>query len=577
MGLSLPRFLCPALLAGCILPALIAAPQLRLVNAAVGPVSVAQGANGPVQTVEAYNIGDGNLSLSATSSASWASPSVGAPRACSTQPGVCIPIQIALNTASLARGAFTSIVTVRDPNAIDAPQTITVTVQVGGGVPDRIQLYVPPDGSADEVRFATNSQLSLTPATQSGGDWLTATLDGAGSFRFVYPWVVRASHQPGMAEGSYTGTVTVANSAFAPDNKSIPVSLTVTSRPIATVTPQRLRLRVAQNAPRQWANLIIGNRGMGTLAISGAAATTASGGNWLEAERIPGYDIVQVKVTSGTLANGVYQGTVTVTTNAANASLSVPVELEVVPQAAPWAYFQGAVNNATYEAGEAVPQGGLVALYGEQFSFGDPATPTALPLPDSLGGVQVLLNDQSVPLFYTSYGQINFQVPYSAQPGPARVRVVRDRAPGNQISVEITSRAPRLLRLGIGNYGIVVNQDGSFPIKTTPGVNTRPAKSGDVLVMYAIGLGPTSPPAGTGQAAPDSPLAQTPDTLVFFGSSGITAGVPVTPIFAGLTPRFVGLYQINVVVPEDPPKGDRVPVRIVTGGAASNSVEIAIQ
>lgn len=556
---------------------LSAAPQLRLVTTTVGPVSVAQGANGPAQVVEAYNNGDGALNLSAVSSSAWAQPSVGAARPCSTQPGTCVPVQIALSTSSLARGMHTAIITVLDPNAIDAPQTVTVTVQVGGGVPDRIQLYVPPNGSSDETRFSTNSMLSISASTQSGGEWLSAALEGAGSFRFVMTWIVRAAHQEGMAEGSYNGSLTLSNSTFAADNKTVPVTLTVTSRPIATASPDRLRLRLAQNAPRQLANIVVGNRGLGALAISGVSATTTSGGNWLSAERIAGYDIAQASITVGSLATGVYQGAVTIATNAANGNLTVPVELEVVSPGPPWAYFQGAVNNATFEGGEAVPQGGLVALYGEQFSSGNPATPSGLPLPTTLGGVQVLLNDQPVPLFYTSYGQINFQVPYNAQPGAARVRVVRDGTRGNEISLEVTSRAPRLLRLGIGDYGIVVNQDGTFPIRSTPGVPSRPARAGDALVIYAIGLGPTSPAAGTGQAAPTSPLAQVPDTLVLFGSTGITTGVAVEPLFAGLTPNFVGLYQINVVVPEDPPRGERVPIRIVCGATASNSVEIAIQ
>ncbi len=577
MGLNVPGVWRSALLAGAVAGVLSAAPQLRLVTTTVGPVSIAQGANGPAQVVEAFNSGDGSLNLSAASSAAWAAPSVGAARACATQPGVCIPIQIALSTSSLARGMHTAIVTVRDPNAIDAPQTVTVTVQIGGGVPDRIQLYVPPDGSSDETRFSTNSMLSISASTQSGGAWLTTALEGAGSFRFVMPWVVRATHQPGLAEGMYNGSLLISNSTFPADNKTVPVTLSVTSRPIAKAAPESLRLRLAQNAPRQLANIVVTNRGLSTLAISAVSATTASGGDWLAAERIAGYDIVRASITAGSLAPGVYQGSVTIATNAANGALTVPVELEVVAPGAPWAYFQGAVNNATFEAGEAAPQGGLVALYGEQFSTGAPATPTGLPLPTTLGGVQVLLNDQPVPLFYTSYGQINFQVPYNAPPGMARVRVVRDGTSGNQISLEIAPRAPRLLRLGIGNYGIVVNQDGTFPIRSTPGVPSRPAKAGDALVIYAIGLGPTSPPAGAGQAAPTSPLAQAPNTIVLFGSTGIATGIQAEPLFAGLTPNFVGLYQINVVVPEDSPRGERVPIRILTGSVPSNTVEIAIQ
>ncbi|MDO8941812.1 MAG: hypothetical protein Q7U75_01440, partial [Desulfobacterales bacterium] len=43
-----------------------AAPRLRLSSAAVGPINLAAGTAGPLQTVEAFNIGDGDLALSAT-------------------------------------------------------------------------------------------------------------------------------------------------------------------------------------------------------------------------------------------------------------------------------------------------------------------------------------------------------------------------------------------------------------------------------------------------------------------------------------------------------------------------------
>jgi uncharacterized membrane protein len=49
---------------------LSAAPRLRLVLSTVGPVSIAQGANGSAPAVEAYNAADGSLNLSLTSSVS---------------------------------------------------------------------------------------------------------------------------------------------------------------------------------------------------------------------------------------------------------------------------------------------------------------------------------------------------------------------------------------------------------------------------------------------------------------------------------------------------------------------------
>src|SRR5262245_17860706 len=89
-GRLLPSFL---LLFG--LGALQAAPKLRLSNSAVGPVLVT-GSSAPVQSVEAYNIGDGALSPTVVSSVPWISPALAGVRPClSTRAAAsCIPINL---------------------------------------------------------------------------------------------------------------------------------------------------------------------------------------------------------------------------------------------------------------------------------------------------------------------------------------------------------------------------------------------------------------------------------------------------------------------------------------------------
>jgi hypothetical protein len=128
--------------------------KLRLTETAIGPISVATGSNGQTQTIEAFNLGTGALSLTLASNATWLSGNVGTLRPCqiAVQQNTCLPVNILLNTATLTRGSYTGAITVRDPNAIDAPQVISVTVQVGGGVPDSIFLYTPPNGGSDKQR-----------------------------------------------------------------------------------------------------------------------------------------------------------------------------------------------------------------------------------------------------------------------------------------------------------------------------------------------------------------------------------------------------------------------------------------
>ncbi len=551
-----------------------AAPKLRLTETTVGPVSIAAGQNGAARTVEAYNAGDGALALSVSSSVAWISPSVGGARNCTSRAGSCLPVQIGFSTASLAPGAHTGTVTVSDPNALDAPQTISVTVQMGGGVPDRLELFVPPNGSA-EATFSTNSRLQWNATTQSGGNWLSLAVDGVGTFRFVMPYRVTARHQSGMAEASYSGSIAISGSTLAAENKTVGVTMRVTSQPIAQASPRPLAARIAQNASKQRANIVLANAGLGTLALAGA---TASGGNWLAAEPVAGYNVVAVTLDTTGLSPGLYQGSVSIASNAANSPLAVPVELEVVAQAAPRAFAQGVVNNATFEAGDTLAQGAIAAVFGEQFTLGEAQQASKLPLETALGGVRVLVNDQPAPVYFLSYGQINFQLPYETPPGEAVVRVERDGQRGNAVTVQIASRAPRLLRLGVEDYGIIVNQDYSIPMPVTPGVASHPARPGDALVIYAIGLGPTTPAAASGAAAPGDPLAQvTPAPRVYFGGAFASLGVPADPLFVGLTPGFVGLYQINVVVPDETPRSDRVRVMLASGEISSNRVYIAVQ
>jgi uncharacterized protein (TIGR03437 family) len=47
-------------------------------------------------------------------------------------------------------------------------------------------------------------------------------------------------------------------------------------------------------------------------------------------------------------------------------------------------------------------------------------------------------------------------------------------------------------------------------------------------------------------------------------------GMPLTVLFAGLTPVEVGVYQINVTVPKNAPTGLGVPLNISQGAAATS-------
>jgi hypothetical protein len=138
-----------------------AAPELRLTNSTVGPVSIAVGGSVAAPLLDAYNAGDGNLTLGTPQiSAPWITVTVGPAAACKTTvlASTCFPIQIQLHVAGMAASLtpYSGTITITAPNAIDAPQTIAVLAQVGGAVPSSLSMYVAP-GSSQQVTMTTNS------------------------------------------------------------------------------------------------------------------------------------------------------------------------------------------------------------------------------------------------------------------------------------------------------------------------------------------------------------------------------------------------------------------------------------
>jgi uncharacterized protein (TIGR03437 family) len=558
--------------------ALNAAPKLRLTQTAVGPLVIAQGSNGPSIPLPpyAYNGGDGALNLNATSSDTWLVPTLGAPTACQGGPA-CIPVRLGLQTAALAKGSYTGFVTVADPNALDAPQTISVTVDIGGAVPDQLTFYTPPGGSASTTFFAAINTIARS-STQSGGNWLSVAAGSLGSFQFSTPFgvVVNAGS---LAAGDYNGNIGISNSPVLADNKSIAVTMHVTTQPIALPLFTPVKFSIAQGAAKQYFPVqtigvfypLLSNGGQGTLTY-GAPTAASTGGNWLTVAVSQGDNsLFQIAADATGLSPGIYQGTVSIPTNAANSPTTIPVQLSVLAAGPPFVNI-GIANGYTNLPSDGLAQGDFVALFGNQFTAGDPQT-GVLPLGTTLGGTQVLINGQPVPVQYVSASQINLQIPYDARTGDGTLSVVRNGQPGDTVSIQIDPAAPVLLPFGNGY--VVAQIGGTVALEGySPAV---PAHAGDVLVLYAIGLGATVPSVAAGTAAPTSPLAKVPGVKLCLGDPN-----PIDPFrncfdpqFVGLTPGLFALYQINFAVPAL--TGDAVPIFVQMGNVRSNILSLAIK
>jgi uncharacterized protein (TIGR03437 family) len=350
--------------------------------------------------------------------------------------------------------------------------------------------------------------------------------------------------------------------------------LHVTTSPIAR-PPSQLQLRGVQGGAAVEVPLPVANGGRGTLTISGA---TASGGTWLTATVQEG--VVRVRAEPGTLTPGFYDGRIAIASNAANNPVNVDVQFEVQAVSGPLADFGGVVDAASFES--PVAAGALTSLFGSQFAA-QVAQATTIPLPTTLAGASVFVNNVAAPLVFVSPGQINFQMPFEAT-GTVQVRVDRGGQRGNTLSAAIARRAPGLFGLPGTTYGIAVNASRGggnvvFALPDLPafaGIPKAAARPGDVLVLYGSGFGAVNPAVATGAAAGAEPLSSVTEQARVSFSRGI-AGPFATPLFVGLTPGFVGLYQMNVQVPAGLPPNPRTPVRLDFGNIASNVVEIAVE
>jgi uncharacterized protein (TIGR03437 family) len=101
---------------------------------------------------------------------------------------------------------------------------------------------------------------------------------------------------------------------------------------------------------------------------------------------------------------------------------------------------------------------------------------------------------------------------------------------------------------------------------------TNPARAGQVIIVYATGLGATQPAVGAGEASPSSSPAVASRTV-----SAYVGGQTASVEFAGLTPGPVGLYQVNLRIPATAASRDTVELYLEQNQVPSDKVTIAIK
>jgi uncharacterized protein (TIGR03437 family) len=170
------------------------------------------------------------------------------------------------------------------------------------------------------------------------------------------------------------------------------------------------------------------------------------------------------------------------------------------------------------------------------------ATASTVPLPTSLGEVQVLVNGVAAPIFSAEPGSVLFQMPWETTAGDVTIDVPSDPGPFSHArKIQVTAQQPSVMAMYNQDYKIL----GSPQSLASPG---------DVIVVYLTGLGPTilSVPDGTVSPSDPLPLLTMPPTASW-SLGNASSPSPATVYYAGLAPGLIGVYQVNIQSPSTLP------------------------
>jgi uncharacterized protein (TIGR03437 family) len=206
----------------------------------------------------------------------------------------------------------------------------------------------------------------------------------------------------------------------------------------------------------------------------------------------------------------------------------------------------GVVNAASSAPFTAqVAPGEFLTLYGSGLAPSGMSAPS-LPLQDTLNGVQVLINQVAAPINYVSPTQINVVVPYNGAGSIAHIQVINGNDSSNIVTVlEGLTAVGAFTNNPEGGLGYAAARHSDFSVIT----NSSPAKSGETVSLYLVGMGAVYLPVMDGAAAPSNPPSVTTSAPLLFLLDSAGHYLQATAGFSGLAPGFAGLYQINCTIP----------------------------
>ncbi|MFN7997529.1 MAG: S8 family serine peptidase [Bryobacteraceae bacterium] len=207
----------------------------------------------------------------------------------------------------------------------------------------------------------------------------------------------------------------------------------------------------------------------------------------------------------------------------------------------------GIVDGAAFLGGRAVAPGSIISIFGTNLAdYSDQAI--YLPLPVGLDNVAFSFDvpsaNISVPgrIYYVSPGQVNVQVPWELTgQSSATVKLMIGYNYSAEYTLPLATYSPGFFTYTLNTQYVAAALDLKYKLIST----TNPAVRGSTVQIYLNGLGPVNSQPASGSTGPQNANATTTATPTI-----TIGGQNATVSYSGLAPGYVGLYQVNAVVPD---------------------------
>jgi uncharacterized protein (TIGR03437 family) len=547
------------------------------------------------ETVKVLNVGNPATTLTWTADLVTGSDlftfSVSGNTASSNNPGTISVLPTAAALQKAPKGYF-GLLRITSPS-LNSPQYVVLLLDIAdpktAPLPDLSPtgfLFIVPAGgqsggqilavhtpSADAVPF----EVAVT--TSDGGSWLTATpTSGVASATSPGQVTLSAKFVSIQTPGILTAGVSISEAGILRTATVTAIVLpgpstgaATDTTPAASCTPSKLALTTTGlvnnfGVPAKWPETLIVqlNDDCGNPAINGSVSANFSNGDAPLALKSDG----QAGIYSASWQPVQDTSQMVVTLQGSAGSLP-PATLQLMgainPNDSPILSVNGTVSPFNRIGGGALAPGTLVEVYGSGLASST-VSPNMLPLPPVFNGSYVTVGPYQAPFTFLSAGQVNVQLPFELVPTQQYpILVSANNAFTMPDTLDIVPLKPSVA--GFADTHIIAQHNTDFSLVDA----AHPAKPGEFVIMYVLGMGPTAPAVATGQPAPSSPPLATAITQ----PSVTVGGKPSNVVFAGLTPGLSGLYQIDFQIPTGLPTGD-VDVVVSQNGVFANTTKLPV-